>query len=1673
MSNHKEKNSAITQLALHDPEVSGMNLRWLEKGLANTDIFVTGNSLLQQQIREHMQHLPGVRVQPKFFSLPRLMKLIQTLFLKKLNQKELSIKQFSPTLAPLLKGRFKNFLDPNGQLNLLREDLEITSISNQKLLWLTIEYLQKTDDPYVQALLQSAALYKDNLFPNLKEQENLKSANYVENNVYFVAKTLNSFASKLYGEYPEFILDLMYADFGISDEQLSKGGHITPRHANQSFKDFMQKHFVEAVQNDLDLQSQVLFMQQVVHKTSSYALEQLSQQSTNFRDTKKVYLTQLEALTLIAESEFEATDKDQEPEHPQRVFIIDAKIYSPRDLIVLKKVAKYCHFDVLYFVNTVTPHLFATIRRKEFLSNCYANLNQAADAFSSYITHYATPVVTGNVYANQNLLSYLGSSLKRLQQAFLTPSDLLETENTTIEEYKFSGQQFLLADKELSQTPFYAEYDMFLNPLLAGKDHTEQPLYTQLATNWQGLFTLAYQQAPVYQAYEQAINIEQTNLSPEQQAQYTANKVSALYQQVFTSLQGVHYLEQLGKLSLQQPSLLQQIQASIVEYTPFDTQRKYKFFSNNYTTNEQIQAPYLVHARGDDSFTVVQAHSRRRELEFAHDFILRQISQEQALGNEIKFSDFLIVAPNIDTYKATIEQFYAQLQAPEGNGQEQEVYTQLKQQNQLTFIPPYQILLNNLLEQEVSKLWDFIFKLKLNEFSYQDLQSWLSFAGTRELYKLEADDHKFLHNLLNNHQVNGQMGYGYNPLQINYAASNYQLPLHNQISELAHAEQQQDLPLLNYNSWQHLLFRASMQNSFTLDKPTLLTPAIPLLASSQTSERLHKFTSLMLDLSEYSSKVHALHTVEQWADFFGEITYRYLAHNETARNQAQAILREIKIKARQAEASNKLVDRFVFKDMLASVAKRIKSESFSNNKLTFATMAHTSGCSYKYVICLGLNHNDFPTQNTAQALDFTDKLKICSNNPNNYNLGQQDFLELLTNTRKKLVLSYIGKDAKDNDLPASSILMDVVDFIKANLVLPAHYLYPAQSANYESIDLVNSNIVGDDIKQAAPEVAASQVKRALATDLLSSFYSTPNDASFIKTLSLGSFALQNYGLAHTQLQAKIAQLVTREEAKEEDREEDRGKVNQDANLDYDQSSNSSKTAVDKLAQTLLQSAQPSFNQLWQRKNKASVSAQELEQQKQVQAPTESLVQEQAQGLAQESTPVAKQNSLNYDDLSSLLDIYQQIFNLSQQYQVLTYQEQAPIKAKFIDVSPKQLRDFATPTYASGADFKSITPDQRIPTLQKLTIYQNSASKDSIYGLPDFESSSLSFVFYGQILEPLKTGKTPEQIKQELILSGAKAVNKYVNNKQEDEFDILLEKYADYLQQGKPITALKTYLEQSNQAIVFPEVSRHEQVTEYLYYAVNAEFCHAYCDLLEQHPTLAQQQMLYQELQTIKQSQKETTQPFANVYLRIPVEINCVDEQVFFYKFTNHDKLIEYIKKEKLLRLNPNLFNPKLSDLCTLAAAHKHPRIKQATHLWFIDASESVKAGKDTTLGENLFVYYTQNQNFFASKDLYELILSYLAQISSWYLVGHNLFLPFATKFEGQFTKNNIYSVYLINLLKECFALEKYTDEELVKLLNDFVQQTQTIALYKTPSDKDASSTQEELFTKIKAGYQFD
>ena len=387
--------------------------------------------------------------------------------------------------------------------------------------------------------------------------------------------------------------------------------------------------------------------------------------------------------------------------------------------------------------------------------------------------------------------------------------------------------------------------------------------------------------------------------------------------------------------------------------------------------------------KDDDSISIHICHSPLREIQVLHDNLLHLLENDANLSPE----DILVVAPNISDYAAYIEAIF-------------------RQSDNSTFIPWNISELSANEDIPLIRIFLQLFKLSESRFTHSEVLAYLDVSEVRHKFGLDDDDVVLIKQWLEA----GAIRWGKN----------------------AQHKANLDLPAIKQNTWEQIQQRFFMGYAMG-ELDTLFDDISPLPhIEGNNSEILGKFWQLYKQLERYSLQLKKQQSLADWQITINHLLDSFFDDQQLEESYLQTIrdaVDQLMLNAQGIEA-NTLISRqllcVILEENLAEVGNL---HSFMSGGVSFSGFKPMRNLPFKVIAVLGLNDGSFPRQVHKVEFDLMQK-QYKLGDPNPRDEDRYLFLETLLSAQDQLIISYIGRNIKDNtEKQASVLLKELLDYI--------------------------------------------------------------------------------------------------------------------------------------------------------------------------------------------------------------------------------------------------------------------------------------------------------------------------------------------------------------------------------------------------------------------------------------------------------------------------------------------------------------------------------------------------------------------------------------------------------------------------------------------------------------------
>jgi len=386
----------------------------------------------------------------------------------------------------------------------------------------------------------------------------------------------------------------------------------------------------------------------------------------------------------------------------------------------------------------------------------------------------------------------------------------------------------------------------------------------------------------------------------------------------------------------------------------------------------------------DNSISINICHSRKKEIEILHDYILSCLDDDSTL----QLSDILIMAPDINEYSQHIDSVFMLDRDP---------------------LLQYAISDSELMSSNSAlKFLKELFDVATGRFSSLSILDLLRNEYIKKKFNLTDDDIM-------------QISFWIKKLNVFWGINGF------------HREEV-GLPKFEENSWEWGIKRILLGYSFYSDvdffQGIVPYPEI----ESNSRDILNKFLEFFDSLKNLHSLLSEDYTLEKWKDILDEIIEDFFRKDDSDGQLSFLLLRlnEFKDVLMENGYKSPLNFKAIRYKIFSFFNQKRDASNFFNGKLTFCSMLPMRSIPFKIICILGFNNGDFPRKKTAPGFD------IISNYPelgdrSVVNDDRYTFLEEVLSVQKRLFISYLGYNILDNSERLPSVLLaEFIDYINNN-----------------------------------------------------------------------------------------------------------------------------------------------------------------------------------------------------------------------------------------------------------------------------------------------------------------------------------------------------------------------------------------------------------------------------------------------------------------------------------------------------------------------------------------------------------------------------------------------------------------------------------------------------------------
>ncbi|WJG07930.1 exodeoxyribonuclease V subunit gamma [Aliiglaciecola sp. LCG003] len=391
----------------------------------------------------------------------------------------------------------------------------------------------------------------------------------------------------------------------------------------------------------------------------------------------------------------------------------------------------------------------------------------------------------------------------------------------------------------------------------------------------------------------------------------------------------------------------------------------------------------------DDSLQIHSCHSKVRELEVLHNYLLQQFS----LDSQLSPADIVVMMPDVASYAPYIEGVFGSAVAD-------------------LFIP-FGISDRNA-AQESSMLENFMDLLNLHQhrFGLSELLSYLEVPAVQQKFDISLEEYQDIRFWLND----AGFRWGWDGQD----KTRWQLPAQQQNTFIFALQRL----LAGYAmSGQHLY-----HYHHTPTEEGDIAPYHDIEGQRAIAlGKLFEFVQLLEKIQHYCLTSDTLENKVKQALVYIEQLYLVEDHEQVYLNQLRQALQSVTTHKQQFP-EHVLHDVFVA-EVQQNLNEKGVGQRFLAGAVNFCTLMPMRSIPFKHVCMLGMNDADYPRQTVPVGFDLMADMPKRRGDRSRRLDDRYLFLEAIISARSKLYISYLGMSAKDNSPRNPSILVsELVDY---------------------------------------------------------------------------------------------------------------------------------------------------------------------------------------------------------------------------------------------------------------------------------------------------------------------------------------------------------------------------------------------------------------------------------------------------------------------------------------------------------------------------------------------------------------------------------------------------------------------------------------------------------------------
>ena len=248
-----------------------------------------------------------------------------------------------------------------------------------------------------------------------------------------------------------------------------------------------------------------------------------------------------------------------------------------------------------------------------------------------------------------------------------------------------------------------------------------------------------------------------------------------------------------------------------------------------------------------------------------------------------------------------------------------------------------------------------------------------------------------------------------------------------------YCKERRGLPAFKENTWQAGIERLLLGLALPGNEKLLFEGILPYdHIEGQNVKVLGNFLEYLGCLFRFLNEFEKARTLSDWRLTLLSVIEIFFAEDESFEPEIQLIRSALEDLAQREVLSgfNRKVDIEIVGAILkASLEEKVPGTGFLSQGVTFCAMLPMRSIPFEVICLVGMNIDSFPRDSGHLGFD------LMAQNPRSGDRSRRDddkylFLESILSARKKLYISYVGQDIRDNThAPPSVLVSELIDYV--------------------------------------------------------------------------------------------------------------------------------------------------------------------------------------------------------------------------------------------------------------------------------------------------------------------------------------------------------------------------------------------------------------------------------------------------------------------------------------------------------------------------------------------------------------------------------------------------------------------------------------------------------------------